>query len=163
LLHYTTLFRSYKYNEEENKIIINELYKIHNILNDDINNKVESFEELQLILYTINENGSSRKKNGVYYTPIDLVNFIGVNSVKLYNDNLNPDNIGNSNLNIDINTQNLDQIFNTTILDPTSGAGEFLVAALKEKIKIYELRSKLVFVEDIHKILATIYGNDISS
>ena len=54
-------------------------------------------------------------------------------------------------------------MFNKTVLDPTSGAGEFLVSALKLKFRLLASFKKNISIEDVAKVLSTIHGNDIDA
>lgn len=76
------------------------------IIHDEINNiigevfgeykslkKYYTYEEMQDVLATLNEKESIRKNKGVYYTPIDVVEFILINSVKQVCNILKPNNL----------------------------------------------------------------------
>ena len=54
--------------------------------------KYYTYEEMQDVVATLNEKESIRKNKGVYYTPIDVVEFILINSVKQVCNILKPNN-----------------------------------------------------------------------
>jgi type I restriction-modification system DNA methylase subunit len=118
-----------------------------------------SYQELQIILSTINEKGLNRKSKGVYYTPNDVVNFIFSNTVKsLYGI------IKKSNLHV----QDLNGVpyrsfcYEKSVFDPTCGAGEFLLVALATKLDLVDLHQTIVSNKDLCRIVRTIHGNDIN-
>lgn len=118
-----------------------------------------SYDRTQDMLSKLNEKESIRKKKGVYYTPVDLVNFILTNCVKSLYGKLNPKNISSS---------SLDQIpyksfaKQKTILDPTCGAGEFLLAAANMKYNLWTMHQRLTPANALN-IISTIKGNDINT
>lgn len=122
------------------------------------NQKACSYDETQEMLSRLNEKESIRKKKGVYYTPVDLVNFILVNCVKSLYGKLNPENVS---------SPSLEQIpyksfcKQKTIFDPTCGAGEFLLAAANMKFTLWTMHSKLTPATAID-IVSSIKGNDIN-
>lgn len=118
----------------------------YNFNKDIIYNYINDITEknFQTILSNINEKYADRKTFGVYYTPRDIISFILEQCI---------DN--------QINCGYEKNIFKYTILDPTCGAGEFLIVAFEKKL---ELAKKLGYLSDdyIIKIMDTIYGNDIN-
>jgi len=117
--------------------------------------------EFQSILSTLNEKISSRKKNGIYNTPSDIIDFIFSNCIiplsaheKLFS---NCEETKEFLTHIEIN----DFIYNKKIFDPTAGSGEFLIKALQIKIDLLKAFSDVVATKDYLDILSTIYGNDI--
>ncbi|WP_201575035.1 N-6 DNA methylase [Psychrobacter sp. H8-1] len=152
------------YSTEDQDTIANELSKIDCLKDIDFtsNNVIEneiSYDKLQSILSVFNEKESIRKKNGVYYTPKDLVNFITINSIKQFYDTLNPDNISTLLLD-DIDYE--DFVFERSIFEPTCGTGEFLLHALELKFKLFTSRPHITTKESVHTAVKTIYGNDIN-
>lgn len=153
------------YVEEEFTIIYKELKKLctlDNILLPSYGNYQEqnnSYEKLQEVLSTINEKGLKRKSKGVYYTPNDVVQFILLNSLKLSINELNPHTLNKSN----IENFPIESIcYNKKFYDPTCGAGEFLLASLIMKFNIYCLQTDKIEPKLIHKMVKTIYGNDVN-
>lgn len=120
--------------------------------------KVCTYDRIQELLSKLNEKQSIRKKKGVYYTPLDLVNFILICCVKSLYGKLNPDNIS---------AQNLEQIpyksfgKHKTVFDPTCGAGEFLLAAANMKFHLWTMHNGLSPAAAID-IISSIKGNDIN-
>lgn len=119
-----------------------------------------TYDDIQRVLSSINEKEKSRKNNGVYYTPNDVVRFIYFNTIKsLYG------NIKNTNLHV----QDLNGIpyksfsYGKTIFDPTCGAGEFLLVALSVKFDLLDLHQTCITCKDILKVVQTLYGNDIDA
>lgn len=113
-----------------------------------------SYEETQEILATVNEKEQIRKMKGVYYTPLDVVEFIIDNSLSL-----NYENLTNTNNKAKPHTK---KILEKSVFDPTCGAGEFLMMALKRKFEILDGLSEEVSQEDIQKTVRTIHGNDLN-
>ncbi len=120
------------------------------ISDDEINDVV-----FQTFLSKINEKELIRKKNGVYYTPIDVVSFIVDNC---YYKRIKEDTKIISQLDSDNDIDDL--IFNDNVFDPTCGTGEFLLYAYQKKIKLLQ---RAITSEDLCKILETIHGNDINA
>ena len=95
-----------------------------------------SYEEIQKKLSVLNERRVNRKNKGVYYTPLDVVNYIVDEVIKL---------IGES-------------FGYKKVLDPTSGTGEFLLCVLERKLSLFnEITS-----DTVKNVLCSIYGNDIN-
>src|SRR5699024_10037706 len=148
-----------KYSKNEFKTIKNELYKISNSSEIGEYADFDNFKQLQEKLSTINEKSDGRKIKGVYYTPSDLVNYIVINSIKLWNKKLNSTNLHVNNLNgIAYNKT----CFKAKIFDQTCGSGEFILGDLSIKFDLLEMHRKKVSKNDIFKIVRTIHGNDIS-
>lgn len=124
-----------------------------------IASKLYTYEQVQSFLATLNEKESNRKKKGVYYTPVDIVNFILLNSFKLSSEKLKPDNI---------NIRDLKELpysslcYKKSIFDPTCGAGEFLLAALETKMNLLELHRVKVTKDKLINVIETIKGNDLN-
>ena len=94
-------------------------------------------QKFQRDLEQLNEKSEKQKKNGVYYTPEDTVNYIINNAIELYN------------------KKNVKDILSVEFLDPTCGTGAFLLQVLELKLKSIECSEK-----NICGIISTIYGND---
>lgn len=119
------------------------------------------YDKLQNYLQSANEKGSLRKKQGVYYTPKDVVDFIVITALKL-----DFSYIKNSVLTNTIDSIRKNEIltfcFEKTFFEPTCGTGEFLLSVLDIKIKLLS-GIKVVDSEDLQKILMTLHGNDINT
>jgi len=96
LLDVTYSFLKKRYSNQELKQISNELKTVVDFNCEDyldVKFKDTSYEEMQNILSKLNEKESKQKKNGVYYTPSDLVRFIYTNTVKSYYGIANSNNL----------------------------------------------------------------------
>lgn len=174
-----------KINESITKLLVNHINNYEDIIFDamhillngnyikyDINNsiyinkKVSLTEEtFQKILSNINEKTNKRKSKGVYYTPNDAAKYIACNSFITYvtKDNEKTYSIENGiKFLSELKKEEIINLLNNaTIIDPTCGTGEFLVAALEIKLLLLNRISKEIEDEEILKICKTIYGNDI--
>lgn len=116
------------------------------------------YTELQDVLAKLNEKEDIRKQKGVYYTPTDVVHFITENSIKsLYKIPLEKNGY------YDLpTTQKINFCLERKVLEPTCGAGEFLLEVTR--IKINWMRNLLKNIDDsiVSRIIKTIYGNDIN-
>ena len=123
-------------------------------------NEPYTYERIQEVLSTINEKESIRKSKGVYYTPYDVVKFIIENTIKAVYGKL-----GTNGLHVmDLNGIPYKSFCDTKrVLDPTSGAGEFLLAVLDIKFDLLDNHVENVTSGMIKKIVSTVYGNDINS
>lgn len=119
-----------------------------------------TYESLQEKLSKLNEKETSRKNNGVYYTPQDVVKFILTNTVKSAYGVLSKDNISEEDLS---KIPHRSFSMRKTIFDPTCGTGEFLLAALTMKYDLLEYHKVPISKNVIHKVIGTIRGNDINS
>jgi hypothetical protein len=119
----------------------------------------QEYEGLQAALATINEKEDGRKNKGIYYTPTDVVRFITVNCIRGAFGLINCDNLSSTDFSrIPVREFCLEK----TVLEPTCGAGEFLLAALNIKLDLWE-RAGFTFGEDeLKAIVATLHGNDIN-
>ncbi|MDD1403712.1 Eco57I restriction-modification methylase domain-containing protein [Ligilactobacillus salivarius] len=117
-------------------------------------------------LSDLSEFTSDRKKRGVYYTPTDLVDYMLYNAslkkiTPLYQKSYNTEDIMDI-----IVKQNENLIFNyctkTTIFDPTCGSGEFILQAIKLKIRLLQEKS-IDSKENVVRAISTIYGNDMDN
>lgn len=155
------MFINGNYTQEESKIIIREVEEILNHKLEVFENPVSdiTYEEIQKIFSSINEKSENRKSKGVYYTPIDLVKFITINSVKLWFEILKPNNLHV----LDLNGVPYNKFcYTTTMFDPTCGVGEFLLNSLDLKLDLLELHHENVTKGKIKKVITTLYGNDIN-
>ncbi len=143
------------------------------IIHDEINNiigevfgeykslkKYYTYEEMQDVLATLNEKESIRKNKGVYYTPIDVVEFILINSVKQVCNILKPNNLHV----LDLNGIPYSTIcYKKTIYDPCCGSGVFLLAALDLKLNLLDLHHATITNDKINRVVETIKGNDLNN
>lgn len=164
LLNALSIVDSYltqNYSKSELKVINDEvniiLHKAENNLN--INKEIYSYEAVQEVLSNINEREDIRKARGVYYTPTDLVKFILFNSAKMVCGKLKPNNLHVLDLN---GIPYTSFCYEKTIFDPTCGAGVFVLEALEMKLDLLDLHHTKVSKGKIHKVIATIRGNDVN-
>ena len=127
---------------------------------DGLSNKTYSYEDMQELLSTLNEKETIRKNKGVYYTPLDVVKFILINSVKMVCNRLKPNNLHVLDLNgIPYSTF----CYEKTVYDPTCGSGVFLLAALELKLDLLDLHHTDVTRGKIKKVVESIKGNDLNT
>lgn len=145
------------------------LKEVNNILDLDCSElgctkypEILTFERMQAELSSINEKESHRKRQGVYYTPLDLVEFININLVKLHYSELCETNLGNKSFSFNSKVAK-DVLYKRKVFDPTCGTGEFLLSFLKIKFDLLEQYSARLSVKLVHKIVETIWGNDINN
>lgn len=124
-----------------------------------IKEKNYSYDNIQEILSTLNEKESIRKSKGVYYTPNDVVRFIIENSIKSVCGKLNMNGLHVMDLN-GISYRSF--CFYKSLIDPTCGAGEFLLAALEIKFDLLDNNVEKITEKMIRDSISTIYGNDIN-
>lgn len=118
-----------------------------------------TYENIQEILSTLNEKEAIRKKKGVYYTPADVVSFIIENSIKSVYGKLGVNGLHVMDLN---GIPYRSFCTSKRVLDPTCGAGEFLLATLETKFDLLDNHMTSISESNIKKTVATIYGNDIN-
>ena len=124
-----------------------------------INDKESNYEGLQLALAKLNEKQESRKDNGVYYTPSDVVYFIVSNCIRATYGLINGDNLASSDFTgIPVRSFCLEK----TVFEPTCGAGEFLLSALEIKLELWEGSGFAFEADTLEQIVATLHGNDIN-
>ena len=134
-------------------------YNIENTIYNNLNLSDDSFQN---ILGHINEKTKRRKENGVYYTPNDVSKYIIANAFinRFIEDNNKTHNF-NDCIEIlrDLNNEDKEKLlFDTQVIDPTCGTGEFLVNVFEMKYILLENKKS---DENILNIVATIFGNDI--
>ena len=123
-----------------------------------------SLSECQLLLAHLNERTSRRKKDGVYYTPEDVTEYMVLNAFNCY---CCPDvtNVYTTEfLYNQLSSQSgtiIKRLLSAIVFDPTCGAGEFLLTAFRVKYHLLKQTRKHVTDSDIIHLLATIHGNDI--
>lgn len=163
VLDITYTYFETKYEGDDIEKIENDLLSLAGVKSysfDTIKEMQCSYENIQNVLSTLNENEENRKNKGVYYTPEDVVRFIIKNSIKSVYDKLSVKNIRDMDLD-EIPCQS----FCTTkrVFDPTCGAGEFLLATLDIKFDLLDANISDVTEKEIEKILSTVFGNDTNS
>lgn len=124
-------------------------------------NSAVEFCDIQEVLAKLNEKGLRRKKEGVYYTPPDVTNFITSNTFFKFIDTNLKGVVGASEQFRSFETlssKDKKRLLSASVFDPTCGAGEFLISAVNLKIGlIEEVTDSLIL-----RIASSIYGNDIS-
>lgn len=118
--------------------------------------KLSTYEDLQSFLSTYNEKEVVRKKNGVYYTPKDVIEFILSKSIGLsYNNQVSYKS--------QLAIQNIEEFcFEKTFFEPTCGTGEFLLSVLELKCNLLKENHRNIHKNDYFKIISTLNGNDIN-
>lgn len=145
-------------------ILLNGNFVKYSFDNYELSTSDPSSDDFQNILFKLNEKSSKQKKNGVYYTPNDVSDYIIANSfVNFIDPNCNK-TINYNDIKKFFNKFNSEKIskliFDSSILDPTCGSGEFLLNALIIKLNLLNILN-IVSDDNILKIVKTIYGNDI--
>ena len=160
-LRITNGYLNQNYSNSELKIIREELNAIigESLNVDDLLNKPYSYEEMQEQLSSLNEKETIRKNKGVYYTPLDVVKFLLINSVKMVCNRLKPNNLHVLDLN---GIPYCTFCYKKTVYDPTCGSGVFLLAALELKLDLLDLHHTDVTKGKIRKVIASIKGNDLN-
>lgn len=114
-------------------------------------------ENFQLKMSKLNEKEKIRKKNGVYYTPKDVVDFMIYNC---FNKLIKSDDNVINNLPL-MSKSEIDCILNSSVFDPTCGSGEFLIGVINAKLQLIN-NNAIDLEQDIVNISKNIYGNDIN-
>jgi len=152
-------YLDYRYDGSERQLI---QLEISAVMGFDISQapscKPCTYVELQSRLASLNEKESIRKSRGVYYTPTDVVRFILINSFKFVTGILAPTNIGEDSL----SGIPCEVVVSKTVFDPTCGSGEFLLGALDIKLEFLAQHQAEVSRSEVHRVVATIFGNDIN-
>lgn len=118
-----------------------------------------SYEELQEKLLTLNEKEVNRKDKGVYYTSIDLVEFILINCLKLISGKLKPNGVHV----LDLNGIPYKKFcYELVVFDPTCGTGAFTNKALELKLDLLDLHQKSITKNQLLKVIRTVRGNDLN-
>lgn len=146
-------------------VLLNGNYVKYAIGNQRKNSKKISEDELQSVLYKLNEKTEKRRKNGVYYTPTDVVSYITYNSLVVYSGEENHKTYNENdafNLLKSLERDKIEEIiFKTTLIDPTCGTGEFVLTALDIKIRLLLALDKRHTDDQLLEICKTVFGNDI--
>lgn len=163
VLQATYAYLEPKYEGDDLKKIKTDLLSLSGIKSFDFDlfsGKNYSYESIQETLSTLNENENIRKSKGVYYTPNDVVRFIIKNSIRSVFGKLGTDGI----YTMDLNDIPYLSFCNTKlVLDPTCGAGEFLLCVLDIKFDLLDDHLKKISEKEIQKVVSTIFGNDTNS
>lgn len=139
---------------------------VYTLLEDDCEAQANGSISINDFLFStvsLNEKTSKRKKNGVYYTDDDVVEYIVGNAFLNYVD-ATIDNVHSFERCIskvkDLDDERINALLCSSIFDPTCGTGQFLIQAIRTKCMI--LDNKLND-ETLESIVTTIHGNDIDS
>lgn len=163
VLNETYTYLEAKYGGEEIETLKNTLLSLVKLKSFEfipVKGKHYSYENIQEVLSTLNEKESIRKNKGVYYTPPDVVQFIVENSIKSAYGKLGVNGLRIMDLNgIPYRSFCMTKL----VLDPTCGAGEFLLMTLDTKFNLLDSHVESVTEGMIKGIVSTIYGNDINS
>ena len=120
-----------------------------------------SLSDFQLALSKINEKGTRRKNQGVYYTPKDVTEYIVANTYLNYTDRNNSQVYAQDECIHRIDEIGVNKLFTAKVFDPTCGTAEFLLSAIE--IKLALLNPKRSFNdEDLLTLASSIFGNDIA-
>lgn len=159
-MYFLNCYLRQAYSEGELKVIINEMPTLLKMKEFSVKvEKLYSYDEIQELLSDTNEKQYSKKENGVYYTPTDIVEFILINSVKMACGELDENNIGE----LDLNEIPYDSFcYEKTVYDPTCGAGVFLLAALEKKLDMLDMHYPNVTNDMVENVVATLKGNDLN-
>lgn len=138
---------------QEGLCVISEL-----CLDIDLKDQPISLDDFQIQLSKINEKELRRRDEGVYYTPKDVTEYVVANTYLNY---VSPNNTQvhpvKDCLEL-INNDDCPKLLCAKVFDPTCGTAEFLLSALNLKLQI----AKHISDDEILKLVATIYGNDIA-
>lgn len=123
-----------------------------------------SLRECQDMLAHLNERTARQKKDGVYYTPEDLTEYMVLNAFNCYCfpgiSNVVDSEVLYGTLET-LSEKTFSRLIRSSVFDPTCGAGEFLLSALRIKIALLRLKKSSITDSDIIRVLSTIKGNDI--
>ena len=123
-----------------------------------------SLRECQDMLAHLNERTARQKKDGVYYTPEDLTEYMVLNAFNCYCfpgiSNVVDSEVLYGTLET-LSENNFSRLIRSSVFDPTCGAGEFLLSALRVKLSLLRLKKSSITDSDIIRVLSTIKGNDI--
>lgn len=146
--------------------VFNVITGTDNVDNPVMNNTPISLLECQELLAHLNERTARQKKDGVYYTPEDLTEYMVLNAFNCYScpgvsNVLNRELLYSSISSLSEKT--FSRLIRASVFDPTCGAGEFLLSALKIKLRLIRLRRGKITDADIIRVLSSIKGNDIET
>lgn len=103
-----------------------------------------------------------RKEKGIYYTPMDVCEYIVCNTIMLKyfgGGTIHKTDDFTHILNNEKDIKNL--LYTESFFDPTSGAGDFLLAILNIKLRLSNLLKKNLGDVDYLNICKTLHGNDL--
>ena len=119
---------------------------------------------LQDALARVNEKESRRKSAGVFYTDSDVTDFMVLNS---FYHHINPSLVTVSSSSLiqqqlkGLSNESVRVVLQSSVFDPTCGAGAFLVSALAQKIEL--IKTGICNDIPLLNVIGTIIGNDIES
>lgn len=145
----------------------NILKGLHHILKRSVSFSAKNFDkmgldEFQSTLATINEKETRRKKDGVYYTPKDITEYIVTNAFLnyVYYDTLQ---VHPAKECIQyISADKVEKLLEAKVFDPTCGTAEFLISVVETKLTLLKTYRE-VCDADLVRIASATYGNDISA
>jgi len=127
--------------------------------------KMSNNSSYDVLLSKFNEITTSRKQKGTYYTPLDVTNYITLNTILMClseeNTKTYKDYKALEYLSLMEKPQLDDFLFEKTVFDPTCGSGEFLVTAVDIKLNIL-INNNALSDNAVLNVAKTIYGNDIN-
>lgn len=145
-------------------LLLNGNFIKYNFTNKEISLSNIKNDDFQTTMFKLNEKSDKQKKNGVYYTPNDVSEYIIANSFINYIDKDIDKTINYNNIYevlINLKEEDLEKIlYKNKILDPTCGSGEFLFNTFVMKYNLIKLKGN-ISDDNILKITQTLYGNDI--
>ena len=127
---------------------------------DDCTNTAFDSCDFQEQLAKINEKGTRRKKEGVFYTDHDVTDFVVANSFACYLDGKRKSISNRANAVLSMSKcskANAEKLLCASVFDPTCGTGEFLLSSLEIKI---ELNKKFKLLSPV-ELIRSFGGNDI--
>lgn len=135
-------------------------YNLPQIIDTVGHPRVSPADNLQESLSKINEKESRQKKDGVYYTDSDVTDFLAANTLLHYVSSAERSVYGLKKALKKIDNLSIcqkERIVRATTLDPTCGAGEFLLSVLSIKIRLIKQFKGLKY----ETLADSIFGNDI--
>ena len=135
-------------------------YNLPQIIDTVRHPTVSPADNLQESLSKINEKESRQKKDGVYYTDSDVTDFLAANTLLHYVSSAERSVYGFKKALKKIDNLSIcqkERIVRATTLDPTCGAGEFLLSVLSIKIRLIKQLKGLKY----ETLADSIFGNDI--
>lgn len=124
-----------------------------------------TLSDCQERLAHLNERTARQKKEGVYYTPEDLTEYMVLNAFNCFcypdvSDVQDRESLYDSLC--ALSSKSIRRLISSSVFDPTCGAGEFLLTAFKIKYSLLKATKEKVSDSDIINILSSIKGNDIA-
>lgn len=163
-LNKTYTYLSTQYTDVDIEILKKKLLSLAELESFDFQSedeKIYSFDALQNNLAKINERDGKKKSRGVYYTPEDVVRFITYNTVRCLCGQLSAASLCNCDWD-NISYADMEIFLDKTVLDPTCGTGEFLIAVLELKFALLDNRFPTVTESLVNQAVSAVYGNNIN-